>query len=152
MKKFRFRLERILQLKAHIEKEKQKFLALSVHKVANQENLLKDIAFSRIENQNQQRQFLLGKISTSLMSIFSRYYLHLKKNELSGRELLEVYRKEQERKRQDLAEATKGKRIYEKLRERRLENYYKEYERVSQKEQDELASQMLFHKKKSQSR
>jgi flagellar FliJ protein len=149
MKKFKFRLERLLQIRAHIEKEKQKLLGQAAHKVAAQENYLTELNHCRCHVQEQERHFLGGRLNTHLLSNYSRYYLKLKKNELTGRELLRVLISEREKKRQDLVEATKQKKIYEKIKERKLVSYHRETEMIMQKEQDEMASQMLVHKKSS---
>jgi flagellar FliJ protein len=150
MKKFKFRLEKILQLKAHIEQEKQKVLSLATQKVINQEKALGEIGHSRIQAQQEQRSFLTGHINTGMMSIFSRYYLKLKKNELAGREMLGALRKEQEAKRQELVKATRAKKIYEKLKDRKQEEFNSEYQLQLLKEQDEIASMMLQYEKNSQ--
>jgi len=147
MKKFNFRLEKLLQLKAHIEKEKQKVLSQVTQKVFNQERALGNIDSSRKNIQGEQRSFLTGAVNTSMMSAYSRYYLKLKKNELLGREMLGALRIEQEDKRQDLVKATRVKKIYEKLKERKQEEFSSEYKKQLQKEQDEIASLMLQHKK-----
>jgi len=149
MKKFRFRLERILQLKSHAEKEKQKNYGLAVSKVVDQQTALAGIDDSRRSLQDTQRQRLSGALDTSMMSVFSRYYLLLKKKEIGGRELLKAYEKEQEKKRIELVEATREKKTYEKLKERKFEAYNKETELSIQKEQDEMASQMLQYKRSS---
>lgn len=149
MKKFRFRLERILQLKAHAEKEKQKLLALSSQKISDQQKALADINQEREDNKVKQRSRQIGTVNPHLMSTFSRYYLRLKKNELAGNELLRVYRKDEEAKRQHLVEATRAKKVYEKLEERLFENYQKETDLLLQKEQDELAARMIQYKKSS---
>lgn len=149
MKKFNFRLEKILQLKAHFEKEKQKLLSQAIQKVVNQERVLSEIDLSRQDTQGEQRSQLLGNINTHLMSMFSRYFIKLKKNELAGREMLGALRKEQENKRQELVKATRAKKIYEKLKERKHEEFQAEYRLLLQKEQDEIASLMLQYKKSS---
>jgi len=147
MKKFKFRLERMLQLKDHKEKEKQKILAEATQKVVSQESYLESIGQKRLNTQVEQRKFLTGKLNMPAMSMFSRFYLGLKKNEISGREMLRAYRMDQAKKRQELIHATKEKKIYEKLKERKYTEYYKDLELQQQKEQDELASQMMLHKK-----
>ncbi len=149
MKKFNFRLEKLLQLKAHIEKEKQKILSQATQKVVDQERTLTEIGSSRKNVQKEQRSFLLGSINTNMMTVFSRYYLKLKKNELVGREMLGALRKDQEAKRQELVIATRAKKIYEKLKERKQEEFNSEYQQQLQKEQDEIASLMLQHDKNS---
>jgi len=149
MKKFNFRLEKILQLKNHIEKEKQKILSQATQKVVSQEKALGEIDHSRKQIQGEQRSHLRGHINMHLMSVFSRYYLKLKKNELVGREMLGAFRKEQEEKRQELVKATRAKKIYEKLKERKQEEFQSEYRLQLQKEQDEIASLMLQYEKNS---
>nr|MBN2276244.1 flagellar export protein FliJ [candidate division Zixibacteria bacterium] len=148
MKKFRFRLERMLQLKEHKEKERQKNLAQATQKVVNQENHLAGLGQKRLETQADQRGYLTGRLALTSLTMFSRYYTLLKKNELTGRELLRIYQREQEKKRLDLVSATREKKIYEKLKEKKRQAYDKEMETLQQKEQDEIASQMFIHKKK----
>lgn len=148
MKKFRFRLERILQLKLHKEKDKQKNLAEAAQKVFNQEDKLIGINVNRRDNQEKQRDYLIGNIDRSLMSNFSRYYLRLKTDEMMGTEILKALKLKQEEKRLELVEATKEKKSYEKLKERKKEKHQVETEMLLQKEQDELASQMIEHKKR----
>jgi flagellar FliJ protein len=151
MKKFKFRLGKILQLKAHREKECQKRLALATQKVVNQEGALTHLRRSRIMTQGNQRPFLKGQINASLMSMFSRYYLKMKKDELTGLQMLKAFQTEEDGKRAELVEAGKERKIYEKLRERLLEAYLKELNLAAQKEQDEVASQMLMYKRNSRS-
>lgn len=148
MKKFKFRLEKILQLKSHNEKEKQKFLAEASQRVYSQEDQLENIQITRQENQKDQRKYMTGILSKHLLSNYSRFYLKLKKDELTGIEMLKALEKEREVKRGELVEATRAKKIYEKVKERAHEKYYQELERTLQKEQDEISSQMFQYKKR----
>ncbi len=148
MKKFKFRLEPLLQIKAHIEREKQKHLALAARKVVDQETYLYELNRDRQAAQNEQRGHLSGALKPNLLLNYSRYFLKLKKNELTGFEILKAYRTEREKRRQDLLEATKQKKIYEKLKEHKKDNYQKEIETLIQKEQDDIASKMFHRKKK----
>ncbi|MEW5923043.1 MAG: flagellar export protein FliJ [Candidatus Zixiibacteriota bacterium] len=149
MKKFRFRLERLLQLKTHAEKERQKLLGQAVQKVIEKESELRELDNTRRDIQLSQRQRLSGSVNISNLSVYSRYYVLLKKKEMGGRELLKAYQKDQEKKRLALVEATREKKIFEKLKERKFDAYRKEMELSTQKEQDEIASQTLLHKRSS---
>lgn len=149
MKKFRFRLERILQLKTHAEKEKQKIFGMAVRKVVDQESELKALDNIRTDTQNNQRRRLSGGLDIPMMSSYSRYYLLLKKKELGGLELLKAYKKDQEEKRRELVEAAREKKTFEKLKENKFDSYRKDVELNLQKEQDEIASQMLAYSKSS---
>jgi flagellar FliJ protein len=151
MKKFKFRLEKILQLKAHKEKECQKRLALAARKVVQQEDALIHLRNDRVDVQGEQRAVLRGRVDASLLSMFSRYYLKLKKDELTGLQLLKAYQTDEAGKRGELVEAGKARKIYEKLKERLFEAYLRDLDLNGVKEQDEIASQMLIHKRNSRS-
>ncbi len=148
MKKFQYRLERILQLKKHDEKDKQKNLGEATQKIFNQNRKLLKFLQTRINTQGQQRKCLGGRINIIQHLGYSRYYRQLKKEELTGREILKAFEKDRERKQRELVDATKQRKIYEKLKERRHEKYIKDLELTLQKEQDELAAQSFMYKLK----
>jgi len=137
MKKFKFRLEPLLKLKAYREKEEQKVHASALQKVYNQEDSLVNINSTRVNNQINLRNFLSGSLDLSRLSGYSRYFTKLKKDEFVGREMLKVLKKDSEEKRLKLLEATKQRKIYEKIKEKKFEKYNREFELADQKEQDE---------------
>ena len=149
MKKFKFRLEPLLRLKEHNEKEKQKTFGLAAHKVARQEDVLHQLSRDRVETQLGQRGHLSGRIDTGRLLIYSRYLGKLKKNELTGREILKAFITDRERKRDELIEATKQKKIFEKLKERRRLAFLHGVEMLTQKEQDDIAAKLFLAKKSS---
>jgi len=149
MKKFSYRLEPLLRLREHEEKEKQKELALAQKKVLDQESEIQDIVDNRLSTQSEQRSYMKGRINTLLLTQYSRYYTRLKKEELKGYEILKIHKEDRQKRQNELIEATKKKKIYEKLKERRQEKYYAELKLLEQKEQDEIASMMIQHKKSS---
>ncbi len=147
MKKFKFRLEPILRLKEHREKEKQKIHAAALQQVTNQERSLEDIRNMRSSQQGDMRDHLEGRLNINRLISYNRYFAKLNRDELTGKELLRAFNKNAEDKRLDLVEATKQRRIYEKLRERHRTRHDKGQNLQIQKEQDEIASQMSRHKK-----
>ncbi len=149
MKKFKYRLEPLLKLKAYREKEEQKVHAAALQKVYSQENSLVNINSDCTNNQKSLRKIQLGNLDLSLLSGYSRYFVKLKKDEFIGREMLKVFKKDTEEKRLKLLEATKQRKIYDKLKEKHHEKYTHELEQVIQKEQDEIAAQITRQKKDS---
>lgn len=149
IKKFRFRLEKVLQLKSHLEAEKQKELALASQKVLHQVHAINEIDRVRGECRDAERHHLTGTVDPVHLLTFSRYFLQLKKNELKGRMMLKALKTEEDKRRQDLVAATKQRKIYEKLKERRHQAYQKESALIEQKEQDELAAKSFLQKKAS---
>ncbi len=149
MKKFRFRLEPLLKLKAYREKEEQKVHAAAFQKVSSQEGMLANINTDRLNNQSNLRAFLTGCLDLSRLSGYARYFVKLRKDEYIGREMLKVLQKDAEEKRLKLLEATKQRKIYEKLKEKHHEKYHHEFEQSIQREQDEIGIQMAGQKKDS---
>ena len=139
MKKFKYRLETLLKVKEHIEREKQKEHAGALNQVHLQQRQLSQIDRSKDATLSGQRAGMLGRLSVAEMLICSRYLVKLKKNMLSGSELLKVLRQKAEKKRQALMEATKQKKIYDKLKERQREKYERDVAQLETKENDEVA-------------
>ena len=98
MKKFRFRLEPLLKLKAYREKEEQKVHAAAFQKVSSQEGMLANINTDRLNNQSNLRAFLTGCLDLSRLSGYARYFVKLRKDEYIGREMLKVLQKDAEEK------------------------------------------------------
>ena len=146
-KKFQYRLEKLLQLRSHDETLRQKELAVSSRKVNTQQDVLNNIDGHYRSGQDDSRKYLTGKIDTNHLVRYSRYFLKLKKDRISGLEVLKVLEREREKHRQALLDATRRRQILEKLRDRKKEAYQKKLELIEQKEQDEIASNYAFQKK-----
>ena len=139
MKRFKYRLQPLLNVKSHIERERQKEHALALEKVMRQKEQLSQVNARRESTLLEQRSKLLGRIMITEMLVYSRYLLKLKKNTLAGLETLRGLNTNAEEKRQVLVEASKERQIYEKLKERQQDRYNKESARQEQKETDEIA-------------
>ncbi len=140
MKKYKYRLEPMLKLKEHKEKEKQREHAEAVKKVQEQKETLVRIDEKRGETLKHQRQSLVGSMSLAELLVCSRYLMKLKKDTLTGRELLRGFEKEADKRREKLVEASKERKIYEKLKEKQIAKFTKEVERLENKAVDETAT------------
>ena len=139
MKRFKYRLEALLKVKDHIEKERQKMLADSTKKVHDQQTQLERIDSDRADTVELQQKRMRGRFSVAEMMIVSRYFFKLRKDTLVGKELLKVLEKDETAKRQELLEATKERKRYERLKEVQQEKHYAEIEAFLTKESDENA-------------
>jgi len=139
MKKFRYRLQALLKMKEHIEKERQKELATSVMRVHNQQQRLGEIEDDRSRTFDRQRTTTQSRFSVAEMLVVSRYLHRLKRESIMGAELLKVLRKDEDKKREHLLEATTERRKYERLKERQKEKHFREAEAKLAKENDETA-------------
>jgi flagellar FliJ protein len=148
MKKFKYRMEALLRVKEHIERERQKEHALALHKALDQERRLGRLERSKAETLTGQRDRMAGSISVAEMLVFTRYLIRLKKEKLSGVAMLNALSKDVEKKRQALLAATKEKKIHEKLKEKKLGKFNKEVQLLETKENDEAALRSHRRKKK----
>jgi flagellar FliJ protein len=144
MRKFTYRFEKILAYRRHLEKQKQRDLAQVQQVEQNQRQKLSDIADDRVRTQGEQASFLVGAIEPRRLSGYSRYYLRLRHQELTGREVLKQISKEVERKRQILIEAARQKKIYEKLKDRHWNRFQHEYNLLMQKDNDDVGQKIYL--------
>jgi flagellar FliJ protein len=149
MKKFKYRLQALLKVKEHIERERQREHASAVQKVHQQSNELDRLDRSRDSNLSQQRDQMKENLLVAEMLVYSRYLARLKRERLAGTELLKALEEEREKKRTDLVEAAKERRVLEKLKERQLAKHNAEIEQVLTKEGDEIA--VTSYRRKTQS-
>ena len=148
MKKFKYRLEALLKVKEHIEKERQKEHAAALQRVQDQMQNLEAIDRNRQATFENQRNSQAGFLNVAEMLIYSRYLIKLKKDTLAGKEVLRALNSEAGKTRTALLEATKEKKIYDKLKEKQHENYLEETHRMETKETDEIGVQS--HRRKTQ--
>ncbi|MCK5127151.1 MAG: flagellar export protein FliJ [candidate division Zixibacteria bacterium] len=147
MKRFNFRFEKVLSYRRHQEKGKQRELAQVRNREEKQKKEIHGIVKDHSNQQQSQKSQLVGTINPLRMTAFSRYYLKLKQLEFIGRETLKTIKKEVEEKRGKLVEATKQRKIYEKLKEKHLEEYTVEYNLMLQKENDEIGLKVFARQK-----
>jgi flagellar FliJ protein len=139
MKKFKFRLAPLLKVKSHIEKQRQKEHAASVNLVLQQRRYLESIHGECQSTVESQRSILSTPFSAARLLACSRYFLKLRKDTMTGSELLRGLEREAEKRRQALVAASRERQVYEKLEENQRTRYFKEMERSEQKETDEIA-------------
>lgn len=139
MKKFRYRLEGLLKIKEHIERERQKEHAESMQKVQDQKTALTDLDNTRLQATERQRSRQTGALSIAELLIFSRYIVRLKKERLTGNEFLRALEKESEERRRRLVDASRERKKYDKLKDKLRERHDTGLERDMAKENDEIA-------------
>ena len=138
-KKFKFRLEPLLKLRRHREKERQKEHAASVHEAHKQKQQLQTLDSQRLNTLDFQRERLVGALSVTQALVASRYLVKLKRQHLAGTGLLHALEREVEKKRQKLVEAARDRKMYELLKEKRQLRHRQDAEKRDQKELDEVA-------------
>jgi flagellar FliJ protein len=142
VKKFKFRLEPLKKIKEHVEKQRQKEHAVALQRVHTQQIRLEELEQSRLGVMTLQRdkQGQAGTVSPLELLTYSRYYLKLKRERIAGLEILRGLEIESESRRQKLVEASRQRKIYEKLKERQVEKFNKSTELILGKENDEISA------------
>ena len=140
MKKFKYRFEPLLKVKSEIEKQKQKEFAQVKQKVNSQTQKIQQVDKNFDNSLNKQRQIQKNKISVAEMLVYGRYFVKLKKENLSNNEMLKALNVELEKTRKSLVESTTEKKKYEKLKENLLIRYKSDFTKAETKDNDEIAS------------
>ena len=124
----------------HFERlTKQKQPAAALQQVHNQQQDLKRIDQHRGTTLSQQRRGMTGSMSVAEMLVYCRYILKLKRDMLAGGELLNALKETEQEKRQTLVKASKERKVHEKLKERRREQFNNDVRLQTTKENDEIA-------------
>ncbi|MEA2030426.1 MAG: flagellar export protein FliJ [candidate division Zixibacteria bacterium] len=137
MKKFKFRLQSLLKVREHMENQRKKDLADANRQVMKQESELETLSQKNDNTIKGKRKNQSGNISIAELLVYSRYLLKLRQNNLAGRELLSALYSTKEKKRRELLEASKERKVYEKLKEHDEERFNKEATDSARKESDE---------------
>jgi len=141
MKRFNFRLERLLTLKKRAEDARQLALAKARANADLRRSALIELDAQRQELYTTERAHLSGAtLDVATLKHFSRRQLFIRREELGGRATLAALDKEVERKREELIRATVERKALDTLKERRRETYVREELLSEQKETDEIAA------------
>ena len=139
MKNFKFRLEALLKVREHIEKERQKDHAVAELKERKQNEELENIRGVKDNTCQNQANRLKSAFSVADMLVYSRYLVRLRRDQVTGHELCRVLEKEEYKEREKLAEATKQKKIYKKLKEKQETAFFDKARKDELSENDEIA-------------
>ena len=150
MKKFKYRFESLLKVKSELEKQRQKDFAQVKQKVNSQTQKIEQIEKDFGHSLNKQRQKQVNKISVAEMLVYGRYYVKLKKENISNNEMLRALNVELEKKRNSLVKSTVEKKKYEKLKENLLIRHKSDSAKAETKDNDEIASNNFSFKDSSQ--
>ncbi|MFQ5607019.1 MAG: flagellar export protein FliJ [Candidatus Zixiibacteriota bacterium] len=140
MKKFSFRLERLLTLKQRREDQKRQALALARSRVALQSVQLTELERERVRQNTNERARLTGRLNVNLLRGFSRYYHRLKAERYAGERVKQSLDKDAAAKTEELVAASREKRTLENYRDKLKERHDRQEEKTEQAELDDLTS------------
>jgi len=138
MKQFHFRLERLLEIKRYYEREAEIQLAKKTGEIISLQN--------NIENRQQQLSTMSifdksgGPVSIDRMAVGSMYQYRLHKEIEKFKKEIEEKEKERVELQTEYIEASKQRKVFEKLKEKREKEYYKKQLKEEHKLIDEIGT------------
>ncbi len=141
MNRFRFRLRSVLRFREIIEENKKRVFGIALDHLKHEET-----RYDLIANQiNGQEKFMEqkgeGKVSSRDLRNNFNYVRHLDRNKESLEKQVEKAKENLESKRTELVEATKRKKILERLKERDREDHNKAVRKEEQAIIDDISTQ-----------
>lgn len=147
MKKFSFRLEKLMRLKERVERLKLQAHEESRRRVQTQERLLTALEWERQSSNRRQREAMSGRLDVSQLRGYSRYYHKLRADRLTGEGLRQTLVKDQHAKHRELVAAARERKSLERFKEKARSRFIAEIERAERIELDELSAQRYILEK-----
>ncbi len=140
MGKFVFKLQAVLNLKKQIESNMKNELGKAVQELERQKIILLDIETERDEYIGEINSKSSSGISVGLLKEYSSYISLLKDRIELQKNNVRRAQKSVDKCREQLVTAVQERKMMEKLREKKYEEYIKEQQKMEQKVIDEIAS------------
>jgi flagellar protein FliJ len=151
MKKFRFRLKRVLQLREQLEKQKQQELAVELqqeHRLRQRRSWLA----GQIERYYQKlRDQKSGIFRPATLQGLYNHLASLEQQQSDNSRQLTGQQKQTAQKREELIAASRQRRLLELVQERRIQEYQEELKREEAVLADEMAgTRFLWRQREGQ--
>jgi flagellar FliJ protein len=147
VKRFNFRLQKLLQLKQHRKLEKQKALARAERLRRMEEAHLEGLRAKMSHELENLAAAPAGSVDVA-RRIHSVYYQHrLNASMVTQQQAVAQAKKREGEKRGELLDADKEEKVFSKLKQRQRERYLLEIDRRYQKETDEIATNVFLRRK-----
>ncbi len=147
MRRFRFRLQRVLELKESLENQKRDEIAMLYALLNEKEREIKEGKLEVNSAYNDMRSELEGNIDVSRASLWVNYIDRLWERIHMLEDEREKLNSEIEERRKELFELMKERKTLEKLKERQYREYAREADRQERLNVDEMATIRFVHKK-----
>lgn len=123
MKRFRFRLQRVMDAKLSEERLRQRELGEAQGLLLEQEEILRNLIEQLADEEVQQRQRIQGSMRAGDAVLHNSWYRELRTKIRTQNQEVDKASKLVEEARERLVEVSKEKRVLERLKERRQEEH-----------------------------
>jgi flagellar protein FliJ len=147
LNRFRFRFESVLRLRDLIEEGKEREFGVAAGKLKREEDVLYRIANEIDEHKTKTENDSKGFINVRKLILDNNYSKHLEIKKTEQKKAVTKAVGFLEKKRLELVESTKQKKVMERLKEKDREEYIKSSDRLEQAAIDDSAAQRFNNKK-----
>lgn len=124
---FKYQFETILNLKIRMEDMKKSELKVALNKLDEEKAKLAKLNQEKEDECNLIKEKQKGKFTVDDLKLFNNYIRALDKKIDYQKAIVEKEEKKVNKIREELIKVSKEKRMFEKLREKKLEEYMQEY-------------------------
>ncbi|MFC1552765.1 flagellar export protein FliJ [Candidatus Latescibacterota bacterium] len=141
MNRFRFRLESVLRFRKAKEDEKKREFGQTLGKLKSEERKYSDLVHTGEEHDKHIEKKGVGKMSARRMIYDYFYARHIDSSKIAQESNVAAAQAVTDEKRAELVEATKKKKVLDRLKERKLEEHTKAELKEEQDNIDDIAGQ-----------
>lgn len=138
MKRFQFNMEKVLELRRYEERRWEMKLGEITGKCVSVNRRIKEHAETR--NKVFSKRRITSESAFSDFRLADRYIMRLEKEKEKLSLELKEYEKEREQIKKKYLEASRKRKVIEKLKERKQEQYYHQQRKEEQKEIDDITA------------
>jgi flagellar protein FliJ len=149
VKKFRFRLQKLLQVKTYNKMQKQKDLS-QAERARRMEEAHLAMLHQHLHNEMTALQSeKVDRVNVARLTNSVYYQQRLLSNMVTQQRVIVDAKRKEDAKREQLIAATKEEKTFEKLEERQKNRYLVELDQLMQKENDEISKNVFIrHRQK----
>ncbi len=145
MARFVFQLEGVLEHRRHVERQKQRDLAVAQAQLSQLEAELRRLDESvRQTNEDVRRNHLTGVLDMNFLAAHRRFMNATQRQAMNLVQRMALAQRKAQEAQKALIEAAKQRKVIEKLRERYQQRWQAELDRREMLAQDELTTQLSF--------
>jgi len=151
MPRFIFKLEGVLEHRKHIERQKQRDLALLQTQMQQLQTSLRQLDQSMQDAAGDlRRNRLVGQLDMAFLAAHRRFTTAIQRQAMGLVQKMALLQKQTDEARAALAEAAKQRKIIEKLREKQFERWLADLNKRETDQLDEVGMQLSFRQLKEQ--
>ena len=138
-KKYRFSLQNVLNHRINLEEERERIFALAMQSLMSEQKKLEDIEDKIIKEIHELSVVETRSFSSQDFMEYDKYIFFLENKKIEQHKKICEAKSVVELEREKLIDATKNRKVLERLKEKGMKRYLLDIDRLEQIELDEIA-------------